>query len=115
MVNELIYSSGELTAQQLQEEITSFWTDLRESSKLRSEVSSKGIDWSALENINGLNAITVRPDSSGVDPASVLLIVAFAPAGNRVLKDLWGTIILPRIRKRWGDDAVGDESGRRNR
>jgi hypothetical protein len=52
----------------------------------------------------------LRVGTSGVDPISTLLIITFAPAANRVLKDLWTTVLLPRIRRRWGDDAIGDES-----
>jgi hypothetical protein len=57
--------------------------------------------------VNG--AIRVSADSSGADPLSVILIVAFAPTANKILKDLWRTAILPRIRKRWGEDAIGSE------
>jgi hypothetical protein len=65
-----------------------------------------------LDHIGRPDAVTVRVDGSGTDPTVVLLVIAFAPAGNRVLKDLWATAILPRIRRRWGEDAIGPAVGR---
>ena len=106
---ELIYASGELSAEQLQQEIARFWADLKESEELQEEVAAQGLDLATLGDVESEAAIKVRVDSSGADPASVVLIVALAPSANRALKDLWTTILLPRIRRRWGDDAIGDE------
>ena len=107
---ELTYARGELSAEQLQQEIARFWAELKESQELQEEVAAQGNNMATLRDIESATAIKVRLDSSGTDPASVVLIVALAPSANRALKDLWATILLPRIRRRWGDDAIGDES-----
>lgn len=114
MAHEFTYSKGELTVEQLQEEISGFWTELQNSPKLGAEVDAAGLDSRVLSSLGNADPIAVRLDSSGADPASVLLIIAFAPAGNRMLKDLWATVVLPRIRRRWGDDAIGDKIGGRD-
>jgi hypothetical protein len=44
-----------------------------------------------------------------VDPTTAVLLVSLAPSANRIIKDLWKKIVLPRIRERWGDDAIGEE------
>jgi hypothetical protein len=110
--DELTYYMGELTAEQLQREIAGFWAELEDNPRLRAEVEAAGIDSHLLGDLKDPHAITVRPDSSGADPEAVLLIIAFAPAGNRILKDLWATVLLPRIKRRWGDDAIQGETGR---
>jgi hypothetical protein len=46
----------------------------------------------------------VNPESAGFDPASIALVAA-----GVVARDLWKEVVLPRIKKRWGPDAVGPE------
>jgi hypothetical protein len=111
----LTYSRGVLSAEQIQSEITRFWRELETSPELEAELKASGFDPAVLYGIQGTDAITLRVGTSGADPISTLLIIAFAPAANRVLKDLWTTVLLPRIRRRWGDDAIGDERHGRDR
>jgi hypothetical protein len=108
-LEELAYSRGQLSADQVQQEIARFWTELEASPELQEELAGAGISSDLFRDVDPSDAITVRVDSSGVDPISVALIVAFAPAANRALKDVWTTVLLPRIRRRWGDDAIGDQ------
>jgi hypothetical protein len=106
---ELTYSRGQLSAEQIQQEIAKFWAELETSSELQAELATAGISRDLLRDSNPRDAITVRVDSSGVDPVSVSLIIAFAPTANRALQDLWTTVLLPRIRRRWGDNAINDK------
>jgi hypothetical protein len=108
---ELVYARGELSVDQLQAEIAQFWQELGNpgSSGLDSELRAAGLDRSAISDVDTQNAIAVRAGTSGADPNVVLIVVALAPSANRVIKDLWKTIVLPRIQRRWGEDAVGEE------
>jgi hypothetical protein len=108
---EFIYARGELSVDQIQAEIAQFWQDLDNpgSSALKSELSTDGLDLTALAGADTANAITVRAGRSGVDPGTALIIVTLASPANRIIKDLWATVVLPRIRRRWGDDAIGEE------
>lgn len=113
----LTYSPGRLSAEQIEQEIGRFWAELNTSSGLQAELAAKGIESAALREINPTDAILVRETSSGVDPLSISIIIAFASTGSNLLQDVWSTVILPRIRRRWGDDAIGsrglggDQSG----
>jgi len=99
-----------LSAERLQEEITLFWRDLATNPSIEADIRAAGLEPSALADIEQTSAITVRPASSGVDTTAALLIVAFTPTANRMLQDLWSNLLLPRIRRRWGDDAIGEQS-----
>jgi hypothetical protein len=107
--DEITYRRGRLSADQLLDEIARFWEESGTSPGLQLQLDGLGFDLGALKEIDQSELIKVRVDSSGTDPASVIFAISLAPAANRVLKDLWATILLPRIRRRWGDDAVGDE------
>jgi hypothetical protein len=108
---ELFYGRGELSVDQVQGEIDEFWQefDARTDSMLDSELRTDGIDPAGLADVDRKTAITVHAGASGVDPTVVLIVVTLAPSANHIVKDLWKTVLLPRIRRRWGDDAIGDE------
>jgi hypothetical protein len=93
----------------LQEEIKRFWIELRTDPELERQVIAAGLGSEEFSRIDKESAITIRVGTSGADPSTVVLIVALAPTANRVLKDLWANILLPRIKRRWGDDAVGSQ------
>jgi len=108
--HELTYTRGQLSAQQIEQEVALFWGELKASPELQAELAASGLETATLRDMESADAIRVRVDSSGVDPVSVSLIIMFAPTANRILKDVWTTALLPRIRRRWGDDAIGDET-----
>jgi hypothetical protein len=99
------YKAG-LSARELQTEINRIWHDMRTSRELRADITAAGIDHEALMQTEEI-PITVHTEASGIDPSSVVLAVAFAPSASHVLKELWATVLLPRIKQRWGNDAVG--------
>ncbi len=108
---EFAYARGELSAEQIQSEISQFWQilDNQDSAALEAELRAAGLDRAALASIDRENAIIVRARRSGVDTTMAVILVTVAPSVNRVIKDLWKDILLPRIRRRWGEDAIGEE------
>ena len=108
---EFVYARGELSVDQVQAEIAKFWQALDNpgSSALEAELSAAGLDRTTLASIDRKNAITVRAGTSGADPTTAVLLVTLAPSTNLIIKDLWAEVVLPRIRRRWGDDAIGEE------
>lgn len=104
---KLIYARGELSADQVQAEIAKFWQDLDSAgdSELEARLTAAGLDGAAFDGVDKDSAITVQPGTSGVDPIGVVVVVTLA---NRIVGDLWEKVLLPRIRRRWGDDAIGD-------
>jgi hypothetical protein len=108
---DLVYARGQLSVDEIQSEIAEFWQifDNQDSPALDDELRAAGLDRAALDGVDRERAIVVHPRSSGVDPNDVLLLVSLAPSANRVIKDLWKKIVLPRIERRWGEDAIGEE------
>jgi len=108
MVTEISYVRGTRSAAEVQREIDSFWDAIGDD-ELRREVTDAGIDVSELAGLNQRGAISVTAKGSGIDPGTVALVVSFAPAANAVLVSLWKKVILPRIRRDHGRDAIGPE------
>jgi hypothetical protein len=108
---EFVYARGGLSVDQIQSEIAQFWQVLDNpgSAALEAELSAAGLDRVTIAGVNRENAIIVRAGTSGVDPITAVLLVTLAPSANLIIKDLWKKIVLPRIRRRWGDDAIGEE------
>lgn len=106
----LFYARGELSVGQIEAEIARFWQDLDKAGNpvLDADLRTAGLDRSALGGVDRENAITVRAGTSGVDTPAVVLIVSLAPSANRIIQDLW-KVVLIRIQRRWGADAIGDE------
>jgi hypothetical protein len=68
---------------------------------LAEEVRQKGVEPTKMAR----DSIQVHEGAAGLDPATVALIVAFlAPP----MLDVWKHVFLPRIRRKWGDDVIGD-------
>ena len=103
------YEKGTSSVEEVQTEINRFWREMQTSAELEAEVAAAGFNRNALTQAKEV-PITVRAESSGVDPVTVVLTITFAPSVSRTLKDLWTTVLLPRIRRRLGDDAIGAES-----
>jgi hypothetical protein len=108
---EFAYARGELSVEEIQSEIAQFWyiIDNSGSLALEADLSAAGLDRAMLASVNRKDAIVARAGNSGVDPTTAVVLVTLAPSANLIIKDLWKKIVLPRIRKRWGDDAIGEE------
>jgi hypothetical protein len=106
---ELLYGRGTRSAQEVQQEIDTFWAELETSGQLRKEVVDAGVDLGALPTEARSEAIQVTVRGAGLDPTMVSLVVAFAPIANEALVSLWKRVLLPRIRDRYGRDAVREE------
>ena len=97
----------------LRDEIQAFWDELPTNAELRREVEGAGLDLVAVGELDSATAIVVEKEGEGFDPATVAIIVAFAPAGVHMLDSLWDEVIVPWIRRRRGSDALGRKKGPR--
>jgi hypothetical protein len=113
---ERFYARGTLSIEQIEAEINKFWRDMEKSDAetLELELQTASFDGLVQGRAELEHAITVQASASGADPTAVLVIITFAPSANRIVKDVWETAILPRIKRRWGEDAVGAEERSRN-
>ena len=105
----LLYGRGTRSADEVQQEIDKFWAEVETSEQLRKDLADAGVDLSGVSGTERGNAIRVSVRGAGIEPTAVALVIAFAPVANEVLISLWKRVLLPRIRDRYGRDAIGDE------
>jgi hypothetical protein len=106
MTEERRYSGGSISDGDLRDEISKLWRELQTDSSLRRQAEARNIDLAALAGLSSEEAIQVKTEGMGFDPATTALIVAFAPVAAKVVRDLWDNVLLPRIRRDKGADAL---------
>lgn len=99
------HARGTLTVAEIQAEIEIFWRDARSDAGLAAEARELGVD--VTDSSRSPDVLRVEAEGAGVDPAVALILVSLGV--RRVSADLWKYLVLPRIRRRWGDDAIGEE------
>ena len=106
MVTERIsYELGTRSAAELEQDVGDFWAAYDSDATLRSDVEKLGLTAEEMQALH--KAYDFREEGAGLSSEQVSLIVVFAPAVNHAAKSLWDAVVLPWIRRRWGDDAVG--------
>jgi hypothetical protein len=105
MEEPIRYSYKEINQQQLESELDTLWQQLKDDD-LAAEARAEGINLNSLVAYRRDQVITVTKEGHGLDPVTTTLIVAFSPVAARVAKDLWTKILLPRILRSKGKDAL---------
>ena len=96
-----------LSLADLNGELDQFWRDLhREDSVVYAEAVKAGIDLNGLPPIRS-EALKASPSASGFDPATMAIIVAFAPVAAKVASDLW-TLLISRLKRKYGEGVIID-------
>lgn len=75
----------------------------------RAELVAAGFDPSTLAGVD-FDFTTRQAGALGVGEVVIVSVAAshvLAPVAKKVLLDLWKVIVLPRIRRRFGEDALG--------
>jgi hypothetical protein len=108
-VTELRYSRGTRSVDEIQRDVDEFWAEFDDSRELSEDVENAGIDVTVLDGTDREGAIRVSARGAGIGPEMVAIVVAFAPAANAVFISLWTEVLLPRIRRRHGRDAIQEE------
>jgi hypothetical protein len=108
-MTDLVYARGTRSVDELREDVDKFWRDFDTDGPARSEVTGAGVDVEALDGVDRKTAIEIRARGAGIDPSTVAIVIAFAPTANAVLTSLWHAVLLPRIRARYGRDAIREE------
>jgi hypothetical protein len=102
------YQRGSRSPVQLQKDISDFWAELPRNVTLQQSVDKAGIGPDMLEALRRPGTYTFEEKGAGLDPEVVALIVGLgAQPVAHAANTLWDQVILPWIRRRWGDDAVG--------
>jgi hypothetical protein len=90
-------------------EIENLWEQLQKpGSKLREEAIEKGLPAKELDELrkHKYDEVIELRRGAALDPASVALVVAFAPVAAKITKDVWEHLILPRLVKRFGRGTI---------
>lgn len=106
MSGQRIYSGRALAESELRSEIAGLWEELKTDSKLRRDAEATQVDLQAVLGMSPDEAFSVSTEGMGLDPATIKLVVSFAPLAAKILGDLWDHVFLPRIRRDKGADSL---------
>lgn len=95
-----------VTEEEFIHELDAIWKDVLTDSDLIRKAAAKGID---LTKMRRDAAISVR-QGVGIDPVFTPVIIglgtALTPVAVQVVRDIWEQVVLPRIRREKGEDAL---------
>jgi len=106
MADQIRYSYKNINQSELEAKLDELWTQLEQDSELVAEARKLRIPLEDLRGKKRGDVIAVTKEGEGFDPATTALIVAFAPVAAKVARDLWTKLLLPRILKAKGKDAL---------
>ena len=102
---ERTYSIGSgVSREAIENEVSKAWSDLRSDAGVRDQLAAAGVDLSAVRDVTATDAITVRSAGSGFAGEAIVVALAI-----KVASDVWEKLILPRLLKRFGADAVVEQ------
>lgn len=103
------YDLDKVSLKDITEEIDDIWEQLQNPDSAEFELAaSNGIDPAVLAELkkhSRSEALTLK-HGQGLDPASIALIVAFAPVAAKITKEVWDNFIFGRLQKRFGTKAI---------
>jgi len=111
------YGMSGLTVQDYEAELDELWAELKDpNSDVSQEAKSRGIDVGPLRALDRQDAIALETEG-GAFGVEVVLIVALAPlatelvkASAPIIKDLWFSVLRPRILQKKGDHVLPEEN-----
>lgn len=105
-LNEEHYHLTKLSFSEFTNELDLIWAELQDpESNLSKKARKEGIDLSSLRGLQLEQAIRVERRESGFDVTAV--VMAFVAHGVvEAVKAAWTHLIVPRIRRDLGDDAI---------
>lgn len=114
-MDQLVYSAGTARAIDLQTDLVALWSAISEDDQLRSRALGLGADVGEILDRSPDETYDLQPEGSGLDPVSTAIVVAFiGSASKTAMEGLWKEFVLPWIRARRGDDAIGGEKSEKD-
>ncbi len=99
-----------LDSEQIEEEALRLLDALKSDERLREEASRAGIDLNAFDASIAQEfedpLIKVEAESSGISPGVIEIALIFAPVAALIIQDCWTHLILPRLKRKYGVDAI---------
>jgi len=105
--SELRFRYGQASAGELQGIIDEVLTELYDdTSEAAEQARQAGLDPHELAGAD----VIVREEQQGLEPLSTTILVGItARLGSHMAQTLWDGVIFPRLRRRLGAKAVGDQ------
>lgn len=114
MERDLVYSSNILSVDDISNKLDELWLEIQQPySQLRRQALEAGINLDALQGMNRDEVVSVERPSSGFADTELLIFIgkAMAPVVAKIAIDLWNNLLLPRIRRDKGEDALVEGRG----
>jgi hypothetical protein len=102
---ETRYMSG-LEVMVLDDQIDELWADLRTDPVLIRDAEEAGIELRKLGSFRRSDVLQLRREGEAFDPVTTAIVVSFSPVAAKIVKDLWEHVLLPRIRQKYGTNAL---------
>lgn len=114
----LRYGLAGHTVEEYETELDELWAELKDpNSDVSQEAKRRGIDVTPLRSLERQEAIALETEEAAFG-VEVMLIVALAPlateivkASAPIIKDLWFSVLRPRILQKKGDHVLPEEDG----
>jgi hypothetical protein len=106
---EIVYKAGRRTVEQIRAEVDAFFARLGSDPDLSERVERAGLDLKQVEQQRG--EVRLSQEGEGIDLIVTPIVVA---VGAHVGKSIWDDLLLPWIKHRLGQDALGSETERRD-
>jgi hypothetical protein len=105
--SELRFRYGEASAAELQAVVEEVLSELQDqTSEAAEQARQAGLDPVVLATAD----VSVREEQQGLDPLmTTILVEIVVQVGAHVVTQFWDDVIWPRLRRRLGAKAVGDE------
>lgn len=104
--SELRFRYGQASAAEIQVVVDEVLAELSDETSEAAEKARKaGLDPPLLASAN----VTVRERGHGVDALTMILVGISIRVGSHVARQFWDEVIWPRLRRRLGARAVGEE------
>lgn len=104
---EVFYEPGTREPSELLEFVRELLREIRDGGNALREAREVGVDVAELLNEpETKQEISIKPRKSGFDPISTVIVVSIV---RPMVLDLWRKVFLPRIERRWGATAIGQE------
>jgi hypothetical protein len=106
---ELRFTRGSVDAATLESFLAEVLAEFGEHDSHDADWASEhGIDAQAVAESNA----RVREEAHGLEPISTTVLVTIGTGlGLKILESLWDDVLWPRLRRKFGADALGDRLG----
>jgi len=100
------YDLKGITVDRFKDLIRDVWKESKESGEIKKIAEEKGLNYSEIEPLEANDVLEIKQEGVGLDPALTAIIVSFAPVLAEIAEDIWKYVLLPKIKRKEGDDVL---------